>query len=414
MRLYVPPARSSADEICKAFRADPTARHKFLLVGARGGGKSTELRAVARGLGSHATLVTIDLDASGVSSTAVSAFDLLYIAGVALLARVPEGERADLFGELARAYAGEERDKLGGVQDALGGLASFASATEAMTKALDLASGGIMSTALDVLDKGFRLLGASRDPAVVAETSPKGRSLQTACRTIARKVRAAQSLPICVLIDGLEKMNGEAGERFKQVFCYTRLLADAEWSFAIAAPPSTLTETNSAAAVGYRTVPVWGFGPEDEASLVTLLERRFQGAGFDDVDRVIDRALLETLAEASGGMPRHAIQMTHHAVEAALLASAARIEPAHVEEGIRRVGESLALGLTSGDFEVLQRVARRNLLPEGERAARLFADGRILAHAPAPGHRRPRFSVHPVLLPDVRELEGAIAREDGE
>ena len=154
----------------------------------------------------------------------------------------------------------------------------------------------------------------------------------------------------------------------------------------------------------------WGFGPENKTSLVTLIERRFQGAGFDDVARVVDRAQLESIAEASGGMPRHAIQMTHHAVEAALRAPAERIEPAHVDEGIRRVGESLALGLTSEDFDVLQIVARRSVLPDSERAARLFADGRILAQAPAPGHLRPRFSVHPVLLPDVRELADASAR----
>lgn len=418
MRMYVRPSRSSAEEICNAFLADPTARHKFLLVGARGGGKSTELRAVARGLEGLATLMTIDLDASGVSATAVSAFDLLYISGVALLARVADAdERKALFAELARAYADDEHEKLGSVQDALGGLVSFASATEAVVKAADLASGGLVSTTLDVVNKGFRLLGGARDPEVIAETSPRGRTLQAACQAIARKVRAAETAPLCVLVDGLEKMNGQAGERFQQVFCYTRLLADAEWSFAIAAPPSTLTETNSAAAVGYRTVPVWGFGTGDRARLVDLIRLRFQSAGFDDVDQVVAGALLDRLADASGGLPRHAIQMTHHAVEAALLADAPRIEPAHVDDGIQRVGESLALGLTGEDFDVLAAVDRRGVLPGKDRAARLFADGRILAHAPAPGQRRPSFSVHPLLAADVRELDAnahasIVARED--
>jgi hypothetical protein len=186
------------------------------------------------------------------------------------------------------------------------------------------------------------------------------------------------------------------------VFCDTRLLADADWSMVIAAPPSTLTATNSATAVGYRTVPVWGFGPDDTDGLATVIERRFQAANMDSH---VDNAQLLQLAEASGGLPRYAIQMARHTVEQALLANAQRIEQAHVDQGIRQVGESLALGLTIEDFEILRRVDKRHQLPSDERAARLFADGRILAHAPPGGRLQPRFVVHPVLVPEVRDLE---------
>lgn len=398
MNVYVSPAKSSAESICQGFTADPTARHKCLLVGARGGGKSTELREVFRRLDGHATRVTIDLDASGISAAAVSAFDLLYISGLALLKLVTDNERNALFGSLSKAYAGNDHNALGEVNEAVAGLVSFAQATEGFAAAIDvLATGGAVSTSINVVRQGLRLFGNSKE--VVAESSPRGRTLQAVCRDIARLVHDTPGAkPICLLIDGLEKMNGEANERFRQVFCDTRLLADADWSMVIAAPPSTLTATNSATAVGYRIVPVWGFGPDDTDGLATVIKKRFQAA---DMDREVDEAQLRQLAEASGGLPRYAIQMTRHAVEQALLANAQRIKQAHVDQGIRQVGESLALGLTIEDFEILRRVDKGHLLPGGERAARLFADGRILAHAPAGNHRRPRFMVHPVLVPDV-------------
>src|SRR5690606_27723841 len=105
--------------------------------------------------------------------------------------------------------------------------------------ALDLGSGGVpLSSVLGVGARALRLLSDARKR--VSEASPEGRKLQAACKNIAGDVRACPgALPICVLMDGLEKMNGEANERFNEVFCRTRLLADAQWSAAIAAPPST-------------------------------------------------------------------------------------------------------------------------------------------------------------------------------
>lgn len=407
--LYVLPPRSSAAEICAAFDDDPTSFQKFLLVGARGGGKSTELREVERSLDARATLVTVDLDASGVSPSALAAFDLLYVSGLALLRLMPENDRAAAYKKLTEAYAGTDASgSLGTVQEALAGLQSFADAAGAVTAVMSLSTGvPLVSAGLGVASKGLRLLGLG--PRLVAEASPEGRRLQAACNEIARAVRAAPETsrgPICVLIDGLEKMNGEATSRFEQMFCQTRLLADTPWMMAIAAPPSSLTATHSARSVGYEIMPVYGFdadAPDDRARLVELLGRRFHAAGVDPA-RHLAPGVLDTIAEKSGGLPRQAIQIAANVVRRAIHDRAERIEPTHVAQGVQKEAETLGLGLTDEDFRVMARVHATHQLPGDERAAKLFADGRILAHPPAAGRSSPRFVVHPLLRPDVERM----------
>ncbi|HWN68693.1 MAG TPA: hypothetical protein VNM90_13745, partial [Haliangium sp.] len=403
-RLYVHPPRSSADQIVRKLKANPTGLQKFLLVGARGGGKSTELREVARRLGDRTAIASIDLDASGVSALAVSAFDLLYMSALAMLRLVTEEWQEKLYKTLVEAYGGNKKESLArSAREALGGLMPFADAASKLASATDLLPGmPILSAGLSMANAGVRLLGGDK---LVAETSSEGRRLQDACRTISAAVReASDGRPLCVLIDGLEKMNGQANERFQRVFCYTRLLADAEWTAVIAAPPTTLTETNSAINLGYVNVPVWGFAPEESALLQDLLCRRFEAADIDPA-KYVDQDALAHLVQQSGGLPRYAIQMLQHAVESALDDNATRLDAGHVEEGVRYVAESLGQGLTIEDLDVLAVVHRRHQLPGDERAARLFADGRILARAPAKGRRLPGFFVHPVLEPELRHAD---------
>lgn len=158
-RLYVRPPRSSADQIVRKLKANPTGMQKFLLVGARGGGKSTELREVARRLGGHTAIASIDLDASGVSALAVSAFDLLYLSGLALLRLLPEEQREKLYKTLIAAYGGNKKESLArSAREALAGLMPFADAASRLAVATDLFTGapivsaGRESLARDVLD----------------------------------------------------------------------------------------------------------------------------------------------------------------------------------------------------------------------------------------------------------------------
>ncbi|WNG23090.1 hypothetical protein F0U62_02845 [Cystobacter fuscus] len=402
MNLYVKPGRSCADAVARDFLVDPSACSKFLLVGAKGGGKSTELRALSAKLRDNATVIEIDLDQSGVTAASVSAYDLLYISALALLQLLPSQDAAPLFDELSSRYSGGNANKkegLGDFKTALEGIANFAGAASLVASTAGLATGvaPIIGLAASAGSHGIRLLESS---GVVPESSPQGRGLQEIADKIVRAVRKRDELPICVLIDGLEKMNGEAGERFRQVFEQTRLLADTGWSAVIAAPPSTLTETSSVDGRGFYTKPVWGFGPDDLEALHRLLEFRFKDAQLDPVRDVVAGGL-ELIAEKSGGLPRHAIMMVREAVIRAAVDKSQVLTKAHIDEGIDAVAQSLGRGLTAEHIQVLEFVAKTKKLPKAEKAGTLFADGRILAYPPAPGSALTRFSVHPLLVADI-------------
>ncbi len=408
--LYVKPLRSPAEQVVSDLLAVPQSVPKVLLVGARGGGKSTELREISFQLRNKGVqVVTIDLDQSGVSASSVSAFDLLYVSAIGLLRIVRHSAPDDadkLFDELAAAYSGDGTKKLGTLEEALKGLAEFASgaakvavAASSFAGAAPVAAG---AAAVGAGAIGLRLLqrGATSGD-VIAESSPAGRTLQAACEKIVRRVRSLKSDPICVVIDGLEKINGEAGERFRQVFEQTRLLADTHWASVIAAPPCTLTETNSVDGRGYTTMPVWGFDPEQPDELHRLLALRFQSAELDP-ERAVDAGLLDAIASESGGLPRHAIAVMRRAVLTLLSEGATKVTRAHVDRGLSELGQALARGLDDEHFATLKRVASSGRLPgKGNKAATLFADGRILARPPTGTSRAPRFVVHPLLRADV-------------
>ena len=404
MSLYVPPKLSCAEDVVRELLADPESSPKFLLVGARGGGKSTELRAISERLKDKLALVEIDLDQSGVQATSVSAYDLLYVSAVALLKLLPEGsgKAKELFEELALRYAGGESEKsrLGSLSEALGGISNFAGVATAAATAMGLATGAapVMGVVAAFVGQGLKLF--SGRSGVVMESSPQGRALQEAARQIALAVSQHVQRPLCVLIDGLEKMNGEAAERFKEVFEDTRLLADTEWASVIAAPPSTLTKTSSVDGRGFTTKTVWGFGLDDLESLQAMLSKRWRDAGFTPEHDVVAGGL-RRMAELSGGMPRYAIMLARSAVLRAAAEEAARLEEQHLEAAIQEVGETLGRGLNDEHEKVLRYVHTKGTLPGSKDAATLFANGRILAYPPLPTSRKPRWAVHPLLRADI-------------
>jgi type II secretory pathway predicted ATPase ExeA len=410
MRLYIKPRYSSTDEVVRSLVANPSACRKFLLVGARGGGKSTELRAIRDSLSLAGFLLAeVDLDQSGIRAGSVSAYDLLYISALALLKLLPESQEAErktLFQSLARTYAGSDAKQTEGLGDwrtALEGIAGFATAAAGAAQAADLLTGGVpvVSATATLAAHGLRLLESKQE--VVAESSPRGRSMQEVTTQIARAVRLHhKGQQLCVLIDGLEKMNGESAERFDQIFVQTRLLADTDWAAVIAAPPCTFTDTSSVEAQGFKTRPVYGFGPDHLDQLRTLLERRFLQAELDP-NKHVDAESLQLVVEKSGGLPRHAIAMIEGAAERAFMEGTDKLSKAQVEQGIRDFAQELGRGLADEHLRALVNVSKRGRISVGKGAS-LFADGRILVYPPKGDSPLPHFVVHPLLRQTVEQL----------
>lgn len=410
---YIPPPNGCVGAVVEDLTDSPQSTPKILLVGARGGGKSSEMREIERQLcDGHGLLVsTVDLRASGISPSNLSAFDLLYMAGLAVLRGLPDGPQAEsLFRDLGTAYAGKNREALGTLQQSREGLASFAGAAAA---AATLIGAGLKLKGIDVdaattaaaaaitgTGAATGLILEPRKRGVVPETSAEGRDLMKVCGEIAHARRDDTMRSLCVMIDGLEEMNGESNERFRQIFEQTSLLSMMPWSAVIAAPPCTLTETKSVEGRGYSTYPVWGFRPNEPERMIHLLEQRFRVADIDPRDETsVEPGALATITAEAGTLPRHAIYIAQRAVKA--MRGEQRLSLKHAQEGVDFVGQRLCMALTSEDYDLLGQVHRTKRLPASDAAARLFADGRILVCPPDGENRKPTWTVHPLVLPEL-------------
>ncbi len=399
--LWLAPPESAVPRVIEALELDGATREKFILVGALGCGKSSELRAVAEAVRAEGRdVVLVDLDVSGVDVSSVSAFDLLYLTAAGVLRSAPEADQERCFKELARASApAGAGDGVGGAAEVLGAFASAAS-TAGESVAAAAGAGGVGKAAGAMLTLAAASIRLMKQDGLVQSASPRGRALQAVADDIAATVRASgRPLPLLV-VDGLEKMNGQSVERYHQVFQYTRLLADAPWPMVVSAPPVSMTEVS--AEYGFEPLPLYGFGTDaaGQEQLLQALELRFAKAEVA-VD-VSTREALTAIVAASGGFPRHAVRMTRSAVRAARRAGRTGVVRADAEEAQRLLAEELARALNAESLAVLRFVADRGVLPGADAvAAALFAHGRLLALRPARGARRPRFIVHPLLADDV-------------
>jgi hypothetical protein len=397
--LYEAPPQSAAQRVADELLLDPEGTTtKVLLVGARGSGKSTELREVARLTATPYAVVEVDLDLSGVDANQVSAFDLLYVCTTKLLSLVPDQQaRERLHSQLRQAYAPtpDDADRLGRFPDVVDGIKGFAELSASAAVALGLAAGAApaIAAAAGAFGAGLQLVRSG----LVSAGSDRGRSMQVAVHAAALAARNAAGRPPLVLVDGLERMNANALVRFREVFEDTRLLADAPWAAVLAAPPCTISETTAVDGRGYSVQPVWGFDPREtdgRTALRRLLERRAEAAGLGDH---VDPAALDLIVALSGGSPRSAIHIARRAVEELVTRKHKRLDVAMAEEAARSVAVNLALGLSADRLLVLDQVRRRRRLPSSDDARTLFADGRVLVLPPTPPSVESDFIVHPLL-----------------
>lgn len=211
---------------------------------------------------------------------------------------------------------------------------------------------------------------------------------------ITQAARRATGRHVCVLVNGMEKMNGESAERFEHVFTQTRLLLLPRWAAVFAAPLAPIVHSVSADFHGYVIADILGFPPDRPDELEKLLSRRLELAGLNPaVD--CEPGVLAALARLAGTLPRHALMALEKAVGQARRSASPVLRGADAEFGIAKLKDSLLRGLVEEDFDLLARVLKRGRIPEDPRAARLLATGCITQR---PGTR---FDVHPQLEAEV-------------
>lgn len=410
--LYVPSPTAVVTKIVREITIDPTAFKKHLIFGARGGGKSTQLQAVRRQLGDF-TCLELDLDAMGIAVGGITAFDLLYVIGVAGVKQLgSESDRERLFGALDRAYRGADDSSTPvRVRDAIDGIAGFSEAIAGAALAVGVASGAVVAVAAGVAAVGAGLRLRSKSSGVVQQSSEQGQALQQAFRAIVRTLRETRP-PIVVLIDGLEKVNGQAAQWFRDTFENTRLLIDAEATLVVASPPCSFSHTNAANQYGYVTHVLYGHGTTDVAPLTALLARRLAASDVTLGRDVLDGACTR-FARDSGGHPRYAVSLLKRAVQQAINDDRGQVTPADLDAAVRELRQFLTLGLTEPHYRVLNRVDRIAELPDNEIGAELFANGRILADPPDETGA-PTFRVHPLIELALARYRKKVAAADGE
>lgn len=388
---------------------------KFLYCGARGSGKSTQLRHLARSLGRENEVILVDL--ATVLPESVTTVQLVTHIGLALLARLGQWEGAD--GGVARVLdttAGKGFGKVvsSWVEDvdlpaAIEALSPLVSAAEIATDSVLPQVTGVFRAIRAVIPRREAVEPVAR----LARAEKLLRRLEEdgleEARTLSRQVSAlAEALhgragkPVVLLVDGLDKVPDSSG--VLSAFDERELITGIQAAVVFAAPA---TLSSDVAYAGLRqdfvqadlhNVPVVGpDGAERGAGLYTLEQIAERRLGATLRQLLTDDALHDA-ALASSGIPRDFLMLLTDAALVAEDAGAERVEREHVARVAKEFRLRLQRPLTQKDVELLARVLKTRRPDGSERAQTLLFENFIAWYPNDHGYYRP----HELLAEWVR------------
>ncbi len=401
--IYVEPVESAAENIRRRIEALGPGEQHWLIIGGRGCGKSTEIRRLNRllsGSGSVQSFV-VDLDAARVNAADVTAFDLCYLIGLSLVGSLDGREREAAYRKLSAVYFG--KDATPALEQQLGALGRFAEGAGTVGSIVVGSAGGapVAAAGLGLAAAAAGLLLRDRGKReVVHENSPAANAMLAAITEIHASARQKVGQPFVALVDGLEKMNGEAAERFRDVFERTLLLPKLPFAFVIAAPPSSMTKVTTLPDLGYQPVEVWSFTGRPGA-IGEMIKKRIRAAGLD-AEEVLPEPLCRQVVAWCGGHARTAMYLMREAIPEMIVAGRSSLAAADLDKAHRVVGRRLNSALTGADARLLAGVRDSGMMActteaDEDRASRLFESSQILAVPPSPPSTRTLFRVHPLV-----------------
>jgi len=417
-RLYVPPSASVVDEFVEEARfAGP---HRFLLAGALGSGKSTELHQVLRRLEDDDRYVSILLELSGSFDVrTLFAGQVLFLVALAILAtagEVPKGLKKRLREAYLGIVEGEEAGQLD-LRKLIAGLATFVAGVAAgpAGKAAAQAAG----KAVEAVEGRLPLPGKGRalDP-----QDPRTRRLDEVLEETLRTARkAAGGRRVLVLVDGLDKVRLE--ERIRELFCSGVLCCPdvAGLDLVFSAPPSLRFEVGYGGGAGFSMLHFGLFDvfrrdgtPNEEAvdAMYDVVRRRIGYAGVDPADVLpggAERGPAETRAiTMSGGVVRDLMHILRRAVVHASRREEGReLTADDLEAGIARRALDYVYRLNLEWEELLWRAWVERQRPGGHEGDLLLNENLILTYDGGAPWCRP----HPMVM--ARLEERFAGREDG-
>lgn len=417
-RLYVDIPYSPSAGIVRQFRAWNRGRTspsrppgisasppKFLYCGARGGGKTTQLRHLVRTLGGEAEVLLLDL--APVLPEEPSTSQLVTHIGLALLARLGQWEGSDRGVErtLATAAGTGFRQALTGWLGDLD-LPSLVEAIAPLVLAADLTTSGAVTTATSVikaikaifptpeqldplqrLGRAEKLIGRLNNAEV-----EQARTLTLQVSRLAEALHGRSAKPVLLLVDGLDKMLSLQG--VLSAFEDIDLLRALECCVVLTAPSSLSADVRF---IGMRqdlvtcdlqNIPVVHADGTEQASAVnTMVEIATRRLGSLAIH--VEPKALRAAARWSSGIPRDFLLLLSDAVLRAEERGAAALELAHVGDVAKEFRLRLQRPLTSEDMRLLMEVLQSRRPSATDRMKDLIFQNVVVWYPNDNGYYRP-------------------------
>jgi hypothetical protein len=431
--LYVPFPYGPADKIARRLRAwrrthqgrvEMTPPPKVVFCGARGSGKSTQLRRLAHQVRGEWEFLLLDL--AQVLPERTGTLQVVAQIGVALLARLGEWEPEEPTEALVQRL-----EPARGLRSALAefvpdvDLSVLVPAIKPLLVAasVDPASAAVVQAAAPAAGWGFRALRQALSPAADFARAPKfmgplhGEDLGAA-REVVRQVSLIAGLlheraarPVLVLVDGLDKT--QRLEDVLAAFDDVELLRELDVSLVLTAPTNLRHDVRFAGlrqdidTMIHFDLPVVDAqgAPRDEGiePLVALVRARL-GARREAISE-------ETLRSASlwsSGIPRDCLMLLR---DASLLAEddgSNRVDRLHVAEAAKQTRLMLQQALTATDLGYLSRILETRRMGDTPREQELLYENYVACYPNDDAYFRP----HQLLADWVRSEARRIASLD--
>jgi hypothetical protein len=411
--LYVARSEEPASEqLASELRFHGT--HRFLLAGAVGSGKSTELFRMFKAMQDDARYVTVLLDLfEQFRVDSLSAGQVIFLVALAVL-RASEVDAGDLEERLREAYLGvvdgaDARDL--NVGRLITGLATLVAG--AATGAGGAVVANAAGKAIEAVDLRVALPGRGR---TLEANDPRAQRLGSALNEAVRKARDAQKgRRFLVLVDGLDKVRDDGLVR--DFFC-NGVLASRDVTgldLVYAAPPSLRFQVGYGGGTGFQMIRLGLFrlfhrdGTDDRAEFEAMrqvLLRRIESTGLDPATVLPDRAEGEAIDEtirATGGLARDLIHVVRRAiVQAPKDGPRASLRREDLAAGVRKRAMDYLDLLDLERERLLAETWREKQRPGGAQVDHLLNDNLILCYDNGTPWCRP----HPMVLPRLRERFG--------
>ena len=413
--LYVSRPGSVAQTIVDELRLGLDPRGKWVVCGAMGSGKSTELVHLASKLESSHAVVGLDLPRSVARVDRLTAPEILYLIGLAGVRAAQElwdhPIRPESVMELHDAFKPLQAERAPDInpREILQGVALFTAhaAGGGPTAAAAVAGAARAVAALfpsRVQPRRGTPLGGSARP--LNDTDPDLPRLQAAVDAVFAELRTYRE-PV-VLIDGLDKM--QQPDVIKELFTGTRILTLPDVPVVYTGPITLMLSTEwqqvgasfkrerlSTIVVNAPHLPHVTVDPAKvDAGIKTLesvIHRRLNRLNLASGDVFADPTQERRIIETSGGLLRDLIALVQRAVRGCLRAGIRTITPQIVEDATIELRKEYEIGLTTRRVNELTHVATHGEPSGGDESAEMLLSGYVLPYA----NGRVWFAPHPIL-----------------